>query len=290
MFGEVERRRCCRLPRERFPFFHEAQRNVSRDGHVEVAKAYYSVPPEYLGHTVWVRWDARLVRIFNHRLEQIAMHVRHEPGRFSTHGRAPASARRSAAWNGRGVSAEQGRAGSVRRPTLGSGDAARRAASKGLRVLQGLLSLGQTAFVTKPWKKPVKRPFLTARFACGRCASCSSTARAEQKPLPFLDEHPIIRPAGRLCPDRRAGDPSPSSRSSMSEGFTRHDWTDEALRACNENSPAAYCATQGRDGLPPPRSGYPSSGCSSAEPDSVSPDNSSVVPLFSPSYQENRHE
>jgi hypothetical protein len=52
---------------------------------VEVGKAYYSAPPEYLGHRVWARWDVRLVRIFNQRFEQIAVHVRHEQGRFSTH-------------------------------------------------------------------------------------------------------------------------------------------------------------------------------------------------------------
>jgi hypothetical protein len=34
------------LPPERFPFFHEGRRVVGRDGHFEVAKAYYSVPPE----------------------------------------------------------------------------------------------------------------------------------------------------------------------------------------------------------------------------------------------------
>ena len=57
---------------------------MNRDGHIEVAKAYYSAPPEYLGRRVWVRWDGRVVRIFNDRLEQIAVHVRAEPGRFST--------------------------------------------------------------------------------------------------------------------------------------------------------------------------------------------------------------
>ena len=82
------------LPVERFPFFQEGQRIVHRDGHVEVAKAYYSVPPEYLGHTLWVRWDVRLVRIFNGRMEQIAVHVRQEPGRFSTHAGAHSSRRR----------------------------------------------------------------------------------------------------------------------------------------------------------------------------------------------------
>ena len=31
-----------------------------------------------------MRWDSRVVRVFNHRFEQIALHVKHEPGRFST--------------------------------------------------------------------------------------------------------------------------------------------------------------------------------------------------------------
>ena len=82
---EQERTTLLPLPLDRFACFHEGKRKVNRDGHVEVAKAYYSAPPEYLGREVWVRWDARLVRIFNHRFEQIAVHTRHEQGRFSTH-------------------------------------------------------------------------------------------------------------------------------------------------------------------------------------------------------------
>jgi len=54
---------------------------VNRDGHVEVAKPYYSAPPEYLGRSVWARWDQRVVRLFNRRFEQIALHIRREPGR-----------------------------------------------------------------------------------------------------------------------------------------------------------------------------------------------------------------
>jgi hypothetical protein len=73
------------LPPQRFPFFHEGQRRVNRDGHVEVDKSYYSIPPEYLNRRVWVRWDGRLVRIFNHRWEEISIHVKVEPGKFSTH-------------------------------------------------------------------------------------------------------------------------------------------------------------------------------------------------------------
>jgi hypothetical protein len=36
-----------------------------------------------VGRLVWARWDGRVVRIFNDRLQQIAIHARHEAGRFS---------------------------------------------------------------------------------------------------------------------------------------------------------------------------------------------------------------
>ena len=85
LFEEVERSALSSLPVERFPFFEEGERGVNRDGHVEVAKAYYSVPPEYLRRQVWARWDSRLVRIFNQRLEEITVHIKQPPGRFSTH-------------------------------------------------------------------------------------------------------------------------------------------------------------------------------------------------------------
>lgn len=57
MFMELEKPALAPLPPGRFPCFSEAQRIVNRDGHVEVAKAYYSAPPEFVGRTVWARWD-----------------------------------------------------------------------------------------------------------------------------------------------------------------------------------------------------------------------------------------
>jgi transposase len=84
VFAEVERTALLPLPIERFPCFQEAQRKVNRDGHVEVAKAYYSAPPEYVGRRVWVRWDGHVVRIFDQRLQQIAIHAQREPGHFAT--------------------------------------------------------------------------------------------------------------------------------------------------------------------------------------------------------------
>ena len=83
-FEAVEREALLELPPERFPFFHEATRKVHRDGYVEVDKSYYSVRPEYVGRRVWVRWDGRTVRIFNDRWDQIALHVKAEPGKFRT--------------------------------------------------------------------------------------------------------------------------------------------------------------------------------------------------------------
>ena len=87
--------RCCRCRLEPFPSFREARRRVHRDGHVEVEHAYYSVPPEYLAREVWVRWDARLVRIFNDRMEQLEVH----PGRARSvqHARRRTSPRRRSA-------------------------------------------------------------------------------------------------------------------------------------------------------------------------------------------------
>jgi hypothetical protein len=65
------------------PLDIEARRKVHRDGHVEFDRAYYSVPPEYFGREVWVRAEARMVRIFNQRMEVIGAHVRVEPGRIT---------------------------------------------------------------------------------------------------------------------------------------------------------------------------------------------------------------
>ena len=83
-FHERERDALLSLPGERFPFFHEAKRTVHRDGHVQIDNAFYSVPAEYLRREVWARWDTRLVRIFNERMQQIAVHPRQPPGKFST--------------------------------------------------------------------------------------------------------------------------------------------------------------------------------------------------------------
>ena len=83
-FEAVERPALQPLPAGLFPVFEEALRSVHRDGYVEFQKAYYSAPPEYVGRQVWVRQEARLLRLYNTRREQIALHALAEPGKFTT--------------------------------------------------------------------------------------------------------------------------------------------------------------------------------------------------------------
>jgi transposase len=191
LFTTVERAALQRLPLQRFPCFQEARRVVHRDGHVEVERAFYSVPPEYLARTVWVRWDGRLVRVFNDRLEPIALHVQHEPGRFSTQsqhlvGPKISGVERGAAWL----------LGQVRRlgpQSLRWAEAMLQARGvEGVRVLQGLLNLAHRH----------------AGDAIERACDVASSHHAyrlrtlrrllerqepRQQSLPLLEEHPLIR-------------------------------------------------------------------------------------------------
>ena len=84
VFNEVERAKLLPLPAGLFPVFEEAPRRVHGDGYVELKRAYYSVPPEYVGRQVWVRWESRLLRVVNQRREVIAVHALAEPGKFTT--------------------------------------------------------------------------------------------------------------------------------------------------------------------------------------------------------------
>lgn len=80
---EEERKALGPLPASVYESYQEGRRRVQRDSFVEVAKAYYEAPPEFIGRQIWVRWDARMVRLLNERMEQIGCHARLEPGKFS---------------------------------------------------------------------------------------------------------------------------------------------------------------------------------------------------------------
>lgn len=84
MFAE-EKPHLLPLPAEPFRYYEYGTRVVHLDGHVEVARAYYSVPPGHVGHSVWVQWDVRQVRILSTLNGQLLReHLRKPPGGRTT--------------------------------------------------------------------------------------------------------------------------------------------------------------------------------------------------------------
>jgi Mu transposase-like protein len=73
------------LPVEPFRFYEYGNRTVHLDGHVQVASAYYSVPPGHIGEVVWVQWDDFQVRILDPKSGMLLReHLRHRPGNYRT--------------------------------------------------------------------------------------------------------------------------------------------------------------------------------------------------------------
>jgi len=72
------------LPSDSFNFFKIGHRKVSStDSHIEVAGAYYPVPPKYMGRSVRVHYNSRSVRVFYR--EELIQHLSAiEKGRFHT--------------------------------------------------------------------------------------------------------------------------------------------------------------------------------------------------------------
>lgn len=195
LFEEVERPALLPLPEARFPHFDEAQRSVHRDGHVEVAKAYYSVPPEYLGHRLWVRWDGRVVRIFDSMMRQIAVHAQREPGRFSTQDRHIAAEKIS--------NVERGTSWLLHRAALIGPQTRRWAESvvqqrgiEGGRVLVGLLSLAnryESERIEHACRLAHGHGSYRLRMIRQLLKRSHPAASDAQEQFEFTHEHPIIR-------------------------------------------------------------------------------------------------
>jgi len=191
VYREVEREALKALPLERFPCFREAERIVSSDGHVAVDKSYYSVPPEYLRRTVWVRWDARLVRIFDQRMQPICAHATQPHGKFSTLSEHIASEKISPVERGAEWLLEKVSYVGPNTRRWSRGLVARRGV-EAVRVLHGLLNLVK------------KHPSAVIEEACGTAASYEEyrlatirklieRAGPRQEEFEFLTEHPLIR-------------------------------------------------------------------------------------------------
>ncbi len=192
LFEQAERRDLLPLAAERFPFFHEAHRAVHRDGFVEVDKAYYSAPPEYVGRRLWVRWDSRLVRIFNDRWEQLIAHAKTEPGRFRTAAEHIPKEKVSAVE--RGTDALLRQVASIGPHTRQWAEATTQARGvEAVRVLVGLKYLAgkhQSADLEEACRVALTHGAYRLRTV----RQLLQRRGEEQRQFGFLEEHPIIRP------------------------------------------------------------------------------------------------
>jgi transposase len=196
-FETVERAALGPLPTERFAIFEEGQRTVSRDGHIEVKRTFYSTPPEYVGCRVWVRWNEQTVRILNENFKQIAIHPRQSPGKFSTRREDVASQKIGAVE--RGAEYLLGKVRSIGPHASRWAEAAiTERGVQGMRTIQGLLALRRKfadaaveAACDTAWRsrgfsyRSVKN--LLKQDAAGRVG-------AKQQTLGFIETHPVIRP------------------------------------------------------------------------------------------------
>lgn len=191
VFEETERAALGPLPTDRFPCFQEGQRKVGRDAHVSVAKSYYSVPPEYLGHTLWVRWDNRLVRIYDLEMQLICTHAVQPLGKFSTLKEHIASEKISAVERGIDWLLEKIEFIGPKTHAWSLGCVSARGI-EATRVLQGLIGL------TKKYRSCQLESACDTAHAnqCYRLKSVKQLielSAAKQQELGFLDEHPLIR-------------------------------------------------------------------------------------------------
>ena len=189
LFERREREALGPLPPMPFPCFQEDRRKVHRDSHVEVAKAFYEAPVEYVGRKVWVRWDKAMVRILNQRLEQLAVHARLQPGQFSgqftSRGRARGVERCSGYYREQAGLLGPGCAQWAQAVVDERGVAA-------VRILQGLLALA----------KEHSAPAINS--ACAEALSYHALRLRDvrerierpdrQEHFQFMDTHPLIRP------------------------------------------------------------------------------------------------
>ena len=138
-----------------------------------------------------MRWDSRLVRIFNDRMEQIALHSRKEPGGFSTppefiDPKKISGVEKGAAWLLSRVTTR------LAESTAWAEAMIRTRGVEGVRVLLGLLSLCG--------RHPTSAIEQACEIAQGYGEYRLRTIRAllkrqapKQELLPFVSDHPMIR-------------------------------------------------------------------------------------------------
>ena len=189
VFLEEEKGHLMSLPPTRFPLFKEAERKVHRDGHVAIENSFYSVPPEHVGRSLWVRWDERLVRVFNHRMEQIAIHTKVRAGAFCTDPNHIPDEKICGFERGEDYMLSRARKIGAHACQWAE-QLLKNRGVLGLRAIQGLLSL-----TTKHSSDEIDR---ACRIALSHDAFRVKTLRTllkrnEGEQLHFMEDHPVIR-------------------------------------------------------------------------------------------------
>ena len=143
---------------------------------------------------MWVRWDSRLVRIFNDRWEQMAVHARTEPGRFRTDDKHIPKKRVSCIERGANVLLKQL---AIVGPSVKDWSEAMLQARgvEGIRVLQGLKALASKHDATALNKAcETAMSYGALRLRTIRTLLKSTSEVKQQEQFDFLEEHPVIRP------------------------------------------------------------------------------------------------
>ena len=214
------------------------------------------------------------MRVFTDRQEQIAFHAKHGNGRFSTsidHVHETADQR---AGEGLRLSAWEGPIDWPSLLCVGKAVVAARGI-QGHRVVQGLLALTRK-HTCESLEKACETALLNQCTHLRSLRQLIGHQADRQQPLEFLSEHEIIRPLDDYdAVVAQATHHQERSRPLMGEGFESYD---AGIAACKDHRPVSG-NSQGDGGMQAClRFGYRSPGCSSAEPDSSSPNTSSVPP------------
>ncbi|CAN0428631.1 unnamed protein product [Discosporangium mesarthrocarpum] len=176
------------LPDSLFPCYSEGRRKVGRDSYVIVEKAYYDVPEQYIGSHVWVRWDARAVRILDSKLQSIRVHARLPPGKFTQV--LGADGRRGSFEESRGY--YRSRCGRIGEAAAVWADGVIASRSEvAIRVMQGLLSLS-SKYSRKQIDAACSKASLHGQYRLGELKNWLVRPQAQES-FSFMQSHEIIR-------------------------------------------------------------------------------------------------
>ncbi len=187
-FLAAEKEHLASLPSSLFPCFEEGERIVHRDSYIEVQRAYYELPQQYIGRRVWARWDGRMVRIYDQKMQSIGTYARLEPGQFSRI-LGPEGVRGSVAASTiyfRNQVARFGEQAAIWADAIIANDP-----TMAIRRLQGFLSLSKR-YGKEQLNRACEKSILNGQYQLRDLRNYLQNAQS-QNVFSFLEQHEIIR-------------------------------------------------------------------------------------------------